>query len=71
MDQRGGTPPDARNRRPMFHLMATAGNPRIRFQDTTAGPWFRWQETDLAKRAIRFIENLLVAPRRVTTSAIR
>lgn len=43
--------------------MGVAGNARSRFADATAGPWFRWRETDPAKRAIRFIETYCRSPK--------
>jgi phage terminase large subunit-like protein len=46
--------------------VAAGGNARTRFQDDTAGPWFRWKGTnDPAERCIRFIELYCRSPKGV------
>ncbi|MGB3352688.1 MAG: terminase TerL endonuclease subunit [Mycobacterium sp.] len=45
--------------------MAVAGNARAKFADLTEGPWFRWRESDPAKRCIRFIETYCRSPKGV------
>lgn len=43
--------------------MAVGGGARTRFLDLTEGPWFRWREKELDKRAIRFIETYCRSPK--------
>lgn len=45
--------------------MASTGNARSRFKDTTEGPWFRWRETDPAERCIKFIQTYCRSPKGV------
>lgn len=47
----------------MLEPMATGGGARTRFQDITAGPWFDWEETEPAERAIRFIQTYCRSPK--------
>src|SRR4051812_43544474 len=43
--------------------MAQSGNARSKFGSLQPGPWYRWKETDPAKRAIRFIQTYCRAPK--------
>lgn len=43
--------------------MAAGGNARTRFEDDTAGPWFRWRDKSPADRCIRFIETYCRSPK--------
>lgn len=43
--------------------MATGGNARSKFKDTSEPPWYRWREKDTAKRCIRFIETYCRSPK--------
>ena len=43
--------------------VAGTGNASKRTKDDTPGPWIDWAETDLADRAIRFIETYCRAPK--------
>lgn len=40
-----------------------AGNRSKKFEDETPGPWWAWEETDRADRAIRFMETYCVLPK--------
>lgn len=41
----------------------TYGNAAKKIADESVGPWFRWREKDIAKRAIRFIEKFCRSPK--------
>jgi phage terminase large subunit-like protein len=45
--------------------VAAGGNARTKFEDATAGPWFRWTQKDPAERCIRFIETYCRSPKGV------